>query len=115
MSQASSVIPVTIGWVADLGWLVKKYGIQRIDFRSLIHLFFWDTSFLEDHLAKMSRQETRTMLIWPESIGLTAGFKTHPDELAFTLCDEALTKDLEEKLDVPAWSASSSSYPSAGR
>ena len=98
-----------------VGWLAKKYGIQRIDFRSLVHLFFWDTSFLEDHLAKMSRQETRTMLIWPESIGLTAGFKTHPDELAFTLCDEALTKDLEEKLDVPAWSASSSSYPSAGR
>jgi hypothetical protein len=98
-----------------VGWLAKKYGIQHIDFRSLVQLFFWDTSFLEDHLAKMSRQETRTMLIWPESIGLTAGFKTHPDELAFTLCDDALTKEFEEKLAVPAWSASSSSYPSAGR
>lgn len=96
-------------------WLIKKYGIQQIDFRSLVQLFFWDTSFLEDHLAKMSRQETRTMLIWPESIGLTAGFKTHPDELAFPLCDEALTKDFEAKLDHPAWSASSSSYPSVGR
>ena len=98
-----------------VGWLSKKSGIQRINFRSLVHLLFWDTSFLADHLAKMNGQETRTMLIWPKSIRLTAGFKTHPDELAFTLCDEALTKDLEQKLDVPAWSASSSSYPSAGR
>ena len=51
------------------------------------------------------------MLIWPESIGLTAGFKTHPDELAFMLCDEVLTKDFDEKIEVPAWSASSRSYP----
>ena len=50
----------------------------------------------------------------PESFGLGAGFRTHPDELAFTVCDEALTKDFEEKLEVPAWSASSSSYPRAG-
>ena len=96
-----------------VGWLAKKYGIHHIDFRKLIQLFFWDTSFLEDHLAKMSRQETRTMLIWPESMGLTAGFKTHPDELAFTLCNEAHTKDFQEKIEAPAWSASSSSYPNA--
>ena len=94
-----------------VGWLAKKYGIQHIDFRNLIQLFFWDTSFFFFYFAKMSRQETRTMLIWPESIGLTAGFQTHPDEQAFTLCNEAHTKDFEEKLDVPAWSASSSSYP----
>ncbi len=98
-----------------VGWLAKKYGIQYIDFRNLIQLFFWDTSFLEDHLARMSRQETRTMLIWPESIGLTAGFQTHPDELAFTLCNEPHTQDFEQELEVPAWSASSSSYPKAER
>ena len=96
-----------------VGWLATKYGIQRIDFRNLIQLFFCDTSFLGDHLAKMSRQETRTMLIWPESIGLTAGFKTHPDELAFVVCDEAIAKDFEGKLDAPIWSASSRSYPNA--
>ncbi len=96
-----------------VGWLAQKYGIQRIDFRDLVQLFFWDTSFLQDHLAKMSRQETRTMLIWPESIGLTAGFKTHPDELAFTVCDETLTRDFEDQLDLSAWSAPSRSYPSA--
>ena len=45
------------------GWLTKKYGIQHIDFRTLVQLFFWDTSFLQDHLAKMSLQESRTMLI----------------------------------------------------
>lgn len=97
-----------------VGWLAKKYGIEQIDFHRLVQLFFWDTSFLMDHLAKMSRQETRTMLIWPESIGLTAGFKTHPDELAFMLCDEALTKDFDEKMEVPAWSAPSRSYPAPG-
>lgn len=96
-------------------WLAKKYGIQRIDFRSLVQLFFRDTSFLEDHLAKMSRQETRTMLIWPESIGLTAGFTTHPDELAFTLCDETIKNEFEAGIEIPAWSASSGSYPSGGR
>ena len=94
-----------------VGWLAKKYGIEQIDFQRLIQLFFWDTSFLMDHLAKMSRQETRTMLIWPESIGLTAGFTTHPDELAFKLCDEALTKDFEGKREISASSASSRSYP----
>lgn len=97
-----------------VGWLEQKYGIKRIDFHRLVELFFWDTSFLMDHLTKMSHDETRTMLIWPESFGLGAGFRTHPDELAFTVCDEALTKDFEEKLEVPAWSASSSSYPRAG-
>lgn len=97
-----------------MGWLAKKYGIEQIDFQRLIQLFFWDTSFLMDHLAKMSRQETRTMLIWPESIGLTAGFTTHPDELAFMLCDEALTKDFDEKMEVPEWSAPSRSYPAPG-
>ena len=97
-----------------VGWLAKKYGIEQIDFHRLVQLFFWDTSFLMDHLAKMSRQETRTMLIWPESIGLTAGFKTHPDELAFMLCDEALMKDFDEKIEVPAWSVPSRSYPAPG-
>lgn len=97
-----------------VGWLAKKYGIEQIDFHRLVQLFFWDTSFLMDHLAKMSRQETRTMLIWPESIGLTAGFKTHPDELAFMLCDEALTKAFDAKIEVPAWSVPSRSYPAPG-
>jgi hypothetical protein len=94
-----------------LGWLAQKYGIEKIDFHRLVELFFWDTSFLMDHLAKMSRQETRTMLIWPESFGLSAGFRTHPDELAFILCDEALTKDFEKLRELPAWSMQSKSYP----
>ena len=64
-----------------VGWLATKYGVQYIDFTTLVRLFFWDTTFLSDHLAKMSRQESRTMLIWPETMGLSAGFKTHPDEL----------------------------------
>jgi hypothetical protein len=51
------------------------------------------------------------MLIWPEPVGLSAGFKTHPDELAFTLCDEALTKEFEKKNEVMTLSAGSRFYP----
>ena len=94
-----------------VGWLAQKYGIEKIDFHRLVDLFFWDTSFLMAHLAKMSRQETRTMLIWPESVGLAAGFKTHPDELAFILCDEAITEEFAVQKDLPAWSSGSKSYP----
>lgn len=94
-----------------VGWLAQKYGIEYIDFHRLVELFFWDTSFLMDHLARMSREETRTMLIWPESVGLAAGFKTHPDELSFIVCDEAVTKGFEEKVELPARSALSKSYP----
>jgi hypothetical protein len=96
-----------------VGWLAKKYGLQQLDFRTLIHLYFWDTSFLEDHLARMSREESRTMLIWPESIGLTAGFKTHPDELAFTLCDADLANEFEAKEEAPVWSMGARTYPAA--
>ena len=98
-----------------VGCLAQKYGIEKIDFHRLVELFFWDTSFLMDHMAKMSHEEMRTMLIWPESFGLGAGFKTHPDELAFTVCDETLTKDFEERAQNQAWFPSSSSYPSAAR
>ena len=94
-----------------VGWLAKKYGIQYIDFRALVQLFFWDTSFLQDHLAKMSLQESRTMLIWPETIGLTAGFKTHPDELAFIVCNDALAREFEAQKAAPTWSLDSHSYP----
>jgi hypothetical protein len=94
-----------------LGWLVRNYGIQQLDFSHLIKLYFWDLSFLSDHLAKMSRQESRTMLIWPETVGLTAGFKTHPDELTFTLCDEAITRDYNAQSEVRAWSFDSRAYP----
>lgn len=93
------------------GWLANNYGIQRIDFGSLVRLFFWDTTFLSDHLAKMSLKDRHTMLIWPEAVGLSAGFKTHPNELAFTLCDEELTKEFEAQQDITAWSSGSHSYP----
>ena len=96
-----------------VGWLVQDYGICRIDFSSLIRLFFWDTTFLSDHLAKMSRQESRTMLIWPETVGLTAGFKTHPDELSLSECAEEITKEFKARKELPAWSAGSRVYPSA--
>lgn len=95
------------------GWLAKKYGISHIDFSGLIGLFFWDTTFLSDHLAKMSHQGRGTMLIWPETVGLSAGFKTLPDELALTLCDEDLTRRFEEQKEAAAWSPKSQSYPFA--
>ena len=95
-----------------MGWFARKYGLQRIEFGELVQLFFWDTSFLSDHLTKMSLQDRRTMLIWPETVGLSAGFKTHPDELVFTLCDETLTKEFEERKEVAAWTINSNLYPS---
>jgi hypothetical protein len=94
-----------------MGWLVKDYGIQHLAFSNLVRLYFWDTTFLSDHLAKMSRHESRTMLIWPETIGLTAGFKTHPDDLAFVLCDEPLTRAFDAMQEAHAWSLDCRSYP----
>ena len=95
-----------------VGSLVDKYGLYHIDFHAVVTVFFWDTSFLQDHLAKMSFQGSRTMLIWPETIGLTAGFKTHPDELVFRLCDEDLTNTFEAGKETPAWTRDAGSYPS---
>jgi hypothetical protein len=94
------------------GWLALNYRIQRIHFSSLARLFFWDTTFLLDHLAKMSLPDNRTMLIWPESVGLSAGFKTHADELAIALCDEAVATAFEAQPEAPALPAGSRSYPS---
>ena len=95
------------------GRFCKDYGIQRIDFSNLVRLFFWDTTFLSDHLAKMTREESRTMLIWPESMGLSAGFRTHPDELSLTACNEALHKAFRCQPEAQAWSQGAHFYPSA--
>jgi hypothetical protein len=38
-----------------VGWLTENYGMRHIDFTNLVRLFFWDTTFLSDHLAKMNR------------------------------------------------------------
>ena len=95
-----------------VGWLTKDYGIHRIDFSNLIRFFFWDTTFLSDHLAKMSRQASRTILIWPETVGLTAGFKTHPDELSLSACSEEITKEFRNQKEASAWSPGCRSYPS---
>ncbi|HVG01485.1 MAG TPA: hypothetical protein VM842_01280 [Nitrospira sp.] len=95
-----------------VGRLGKTYGIHRIDFSNIIRLFFWDTTFLSDHLAKMSREESRTMLIWPESMGLSAGFRTHPDELTLSACNDGTLKEYRNQKDVRVWSAGDPSYPS---
>jgi hypothetical protein len=95
-----------------VGSLGNRYGIHRIDFSKIIQLFFWDLTFLSDHLAKMSREESRTMLIWPESMGLSAGFRTHPDELTLSACDDDLLKQYKSQKEAPVWSEGEPSYPS---
>ena len=94
------------------GRLGKTCGIHRIDFSKIVQLFFWDTTFLSDHLAKMSRDASRTMLIWPESMGLSAGFRTHPDELTLTTCDADLLKQYKSQNEAEVWSVDDPSYPS---
>jgi hypothetical protein len=59
----------------------------------------------------MSLTDNRTMLIWPEPVGFSAGFKTHSDEPAIPLCDEALTKAFQAQQEVTALSYGSRSYP----
>ena len=95
-----------------VGSLANTFDIHRIDFSKIVQLFFWDVTFLSDHLAKMSREESRTMLIWPESMGLSAGFRTHPDELTLSACDDDLLKQYKSQKEAPVWSEGEPSYPS---
>ena len=87
-----------------MGWLSKTwYPMHRLQQPASGLLLRQD--ILTRPSRKMSLQQRRMMLIWPETLGLSASFKIHPAELAFTLRDEDLTKDFEEKNEVLAWSA----------
>jgi hypothetical protein len=93
------------------GVLLDDYGITRLEFDRLIDLFFWDTDFLDARIPMMPLQVRQQLDISPETFGLTAGLKPHPDELRLTLCDEDVAKDFEGQQCV-TFLPGSNEYPS---
>ncbi len=93
------------------GALCETYGIQRIDFNLLIDLFFWDNDFLDDDIPDMPFKARQQLGISPETFGLTAGMKPHPDELTLTLCDEGLAEGFDGQRCV-TFLPGSKDYPS---
>lgn len=73
----------------------ETYGIQQIDFGLLIDLFFWDNDFLGEEIPDMSLEARQRIGISPETFGLTAGMKPHPEELVLKVCDAELVKEFE--------------------
>jgi hypothetical protein len=92
------------------GTLSGRYGIQRLHFRRLVRRFFWDTAFLEEAGAKMTRAQSQPIVIIPETLGLFAGFKHHPDELTIQPCELALARDFERQA-VPTSLSATTEYP----
>lgn len=80
------------------GRACESYGIQRIDFDLLVELFFWDNDFLDEEIPNMPLEARQRIGISPETFGLTAGMKPHPEELVLKVCDAELVKkfDAEE-------------------
>lgn len=78
------------------GPLAEDYGLNRLDFDALVDLFFWDTDFLDAHIPTLSLEARQYLDISPETVGLTAGLKPHPEELALTVCDAEMGKDFED-------------------
>ena len=78
------------------GMLMKRYGIQRVLFRSVIRQFFWNVDFLDDNIAKMTQQQ-RHMMIFPETFGLAAGLKRNPEEFTIKLCDKSLAREFDSR------------------
>lgn len=93
-----------------VGPLVHTYGIRRIHFGRLVDLFFWDTDFLEHNSGKMTRHQREIIVIIPETLGLSAGFKHHPDELAINLCEETAEREFENN-EVIAFASGTQEYP----
>jgi hypothetical protein len=93
------------------GLLYAGYGIERLDFDALIDLFFWDTDFLDPHLSELPLEARELLDISPETFGLTAGLKPHPEELVLELCGEEIVKAFEEQRCV-TFLPGSKDYPS---
>ena len=91
------------------GVLVEKHGVERLLFRKLITLFFWNVDFLEDNIAKMTQQQ-RHMMIFPETFGLSAGFTRDPEELAIKRCDDRLSREFDARQPM-SLNAGSKGYP----
>ncbi|MBI1851331.1 MAG: hypothetical protein HYR85_13405 [Planctomycetes bacterium] len=64
---------------------VGPYRIGRIDFDAILDAYFWDTDFLMGRpLVDMSEEAREHMGVSPETFGIAAGLKPHPEELRIT-------------------------------
>ena len=93
------------------GPLYEEYGIERLDFGFVADAFFWDTDFLDSDLPDMPLELRQMMDVSPETFGLTAGLKPHPEELVLEVCAEELVKAFEEHPDT-IFVPGSKEYPS---
>jgi hypothetical protein len=93
------------------GPLHEKYGIERLDFGFIAEAFFWDTDFLDSNLPDIPLELRQLMDVSPETFGLTAGLKPHPEELELKICDEEMVKEFEEHPDT-IFVLGSKAYPS---
>lgn len=78
------------------GPLHAEHGIERLDFGFIADVFFWDNDFLDSNLPNVPLELRQMMDVSPETFGLTAGLKPHPEELVLELCDEELVRQFEE-------------------
>lgn len=78
------------------GILFAGYGLERLEIDHLADVFFWDTDFLDAQIPMMSLDAREVMDISPETFGLTAGLKPHPEELELERCEDELAKDFGE-------------------
>ncbi len=62
---------------------VGPYRIGRIDFDAILHEFFWDLDFLAGRtIMDLGERGRERMGVNPETFGIAAGLKPHPDEVA---------------------------------
>jgi len=93
------------------GRVCEAFGIQHIDFDLLVELFFWDNDFLDVDIPDMPLEARQHMGISPETFGLTAGMKPHPEELVLKICDVEMVKEFEAQGCV-VFLPGSATYPS---
>ena len=70
----------------DLGLAeVGPYRIGKIDFDAVLDVYFWDTDFLMGRtLVDIGEREREQMGVSPETFGIAAGLRPHPDEVLIT-------------------------------
>lgn len=89
------------------GRVRENFGIQHIDFDLLVELFFWDNDFLGEEIPDLPLKARERLDISPETFGIMAGMKPHPEELVLKVCDAEFVKAFESTTFVPG----SSMYP----
>ena len=68
-------------------------------------------SFLGDEIPDLPLEARQRLDISPETFGLTAGMKPHPEELVLKMCDSELVRPFDAE-DSTTFVPGSTSYPS---